>query len=238
MHRLILFLSAGRPAAIERHLLEHEHEFAAIAGSVGGSLRLAVRLDDDPLAASSDEGRVIRPLDGLIEVTIPDGDLDGLVDAAGAISTLFDDSVDRDASAASIGVVREVLPAASDVVLLTLAANRLPTIDRAAFHAYWLDVHATLAMSLLDDDAKVAMGYQQIHADEAASTAAAAAAGVRASSFDGVLQCGLSQLADLPHLTVPGFADTIRKDEENFADQSAEMLGAFMRTLNHEGMPS
>ena len=238
MHRLILFLAAGRPAAVERYLWKRESDLAAIADSVGGGLRLAVRLEDDPLSASGDDSRVIRPLDGLIEVTTPDGDSDGLVDAAGAIATLFDDSIERDACAVSIGVVREVLPAASDAVLLTLAANRLPALDRAEFHAYWLDVHATLAMSLLDDDAKAAMGYQQIHANEAASTAAALAARVRASSFDGVLQCGLSQLGDLPHLTVPGFAETIMKDEANFADQSAEMLGAFMRTLHTEGTSS
>jgi hypothetical protein len=53
-----------------------------------------------------------------------------------------------------------------------------------------------------------------------------------------VLECSLAEVTDLPHLTVPGFAEAIMKDEENFADQSAEMLGAFMRTLQPRGAAS
>jgi hypothetical protein len=56
-------------------------------------------------------------------------------------------------------------------------------------------------------------------------------AGAKRTSYDGVLQCALARVADLPHLSVPGFAQVIAKDEENFADRSAAMLGAFMRTL-------
>jgi hypothetical protein len=56
-------------------------------------------------------------------------------------------------------------------------------------------------------------------------------AGAKRTFYDGVLQCALARVSDLPHLTVPGFARVIAKDEENFADPSAPMLGAFMRTL-------
>ena len=45
-----------------------------IAESAGAKLRLAVRLDDDPLAAEAGgETRAIRPLHGLVELTV-DGD--------------------------------------------------------------------------------------------------------------------------------------------------------------------
>ena len=141
-------------------------------------------------------------------------------------------------SAVSVGKVNEVLPINSDVILLTLAANRLPSIDRAQFHDYWLNTHAALAMSLLDDAHKAKMGYEQIHADESASASATQATGARPTAYDGVLECSLAEITDLPHLTVPGFAEAIMKDEENFADQSAEMLGAFMRTLRSTGATS
>jgi hypothetical protein len=39
------------------------------------------------------------------------------------------------------------------------------------------------------------------------------------------------RITDLPHLTVPGFADAIVKDEENFVDHTAVMFGSFLRTL-------
>jgi hypothetical protein len=93
-------------------------------------------------------------------------------------------------------------------------------------------------MSLLDDDGKARMGYQQVHADEAASARATELAGAGPSTFDGILQSGLAQITDLPHLTVPGFAEVIMKDEENFADQSAEMFGAFTRTIHTTGASS
>ena len=69
----------------------------------------------------------------------------------------------------SIGVVHQVVPPTSDTVLLALAATRKPTLDRKGFHDYWLEQHAALAMSLLDDEHKAKMGYEQVHADEKAT---------------------------------------------------------------------
>ena len=231
----MLLVSEQQPM-LEAALRDEESRLREIAESVGGSLRLAVQLDDDPLATPDPgEARSIRPLHGLVDVAIPGGESKDLIPIVPALALQINGAVDWTSTAVSIGLVREVLPVTSDTVLLTLAANRLPSIDRAAFHAYWLEVHATLAMSMLDDDKKAAMGYQQVHADEAASARATELAGAGPSSFDGVLQCSLARVTDLPHLTVPGFAEAIMKDEENFADQSAVMLGAFMRTLQPQG---
>jgi len=236
MQRLLMLLASEQPAKLAGELRDKESSLREIAGSVGGTLRLAVQMEDDPLATPAPgEKRTIRPLQGLVEVTIPGDEPKDLLPIVSALAQQLDGAVDWANTAVSIGLVREVLSVASDTVLVTLAANRLPSIDRAAFHAYWLDVHAALAMSMLDDNSKAVMGYQQVHADEAASAQATKLAGACPSSFDGVLQCSLAQVTDLPHLTVPGFAEAIMKDEENFADQSAEMLGAFMRTLQPQG---
>ena len=236
MQRLLMLLGSEQPPKLEAVLRDKESRLREIAESVGGSLRLAVQLEDDPLATPAPgEARSIRPLHGLVDVAIPGDEPKDLLPIVSALARQINGAVNWARTAVSIGLVKEVLPVASDAVLVTLAANRLPSIDRAAFHAYWLDVHAALAMSMLDDNRKAVMGYQQVHADEAASAQATKLAGAHPSSFDGVLQCSLAQVTDLPHLTVPGFAEAIMKDEENFADQSAEMLGAFMRTLQPQG---
>jgi len=239
MQRLLLLLASDRPDALEGVLRDREATLGQLANEIGATLRLAVQLEGDPMAAeAAGDARTVRSLRGVVEFTVPGADNEALLTIVQRAANALGSDVDWSGSAVSIGAVQEVLPAASDALLLTLAANRLPTIDRAQFHQYWLNVHATLAMSMLDDDNKARMGYQQVHADEAASAKATQLAGASPTSFDGVLQCALAQITDLPHLTVPGFAEVIMKDEENFADQSAEMFGAFTRTLHAQGATS
>ena len=130
-----------------------------------------------------------------------------------------------------VGAVNQVLPTASDAILLTLGHDPVAFNGSCTFADYWLHTHATLAMSMLGHAQKAKLGYQQIHANADASARATDLAGAKRTSYDGVLQCALAEIGDLPHLTVPGFAEVIAKDEENFTDPSAAMLGAFMRTL-------
>lgn len=181
-------------------------------------------------ADAEGSGRVIVQPGGLVELTVKGDDPEPMLRGVRRIATELRNAVDWPASTVSVGVVNEVLPAVSDVILLTLAASRLPSITRATFAEYWLNTHAALAMSMLNDKQKTKMGYQQIHADEDASARATELAGAKRTSYDGVLQCALAKVTDLPHLTVPGFAKAIAEDEQNFADPAA-MLGAFMRTL-------
>lgn len=238
MKRLLLLLASDQPSALEAALLGREDELRTLAQSVDGTLRLAVQLEGDPLSAeAAGDARTIKPLHGVVDITVAGDDAAPLLSIVGAAAAALGTDVDWSASAVSIGTVREVVPAGSETLLLTLAANRLPTIDRQAFHDYWLNTHAALAMSMLDDETRVRMGYQQVHADEQASARATELAGAAPSSFDGVLQCALAQITDLPHLTVPGFAEVIMKDEENFADQSAQMFGAFTRTIHTPNTP-
>ena len=227
-----MLLATRQPTALEGALRAHESAVARVAASVGARLRLAIQLEDDPMAADAARGsRVIVQPRGLVELSVEGDDAEPVLGVVGRIATELQSAVDWPASAVSVGTVHQVLPAASDAILLTLAANRLPSIDHAAFADYWLNTHAALAMSMLSAEQKAKLGYQQVHANESASTRAADLAGAARTSYDGVLQCALAKVADLPHLTVPGFARVIAKDEENFADGSAAMLGAFMRTL-------
>ena len=239
MQRLLMLLSSEEPGSLEAALRDHESALERLAESAGARLRLAVQLEGDPMSAeAAGDARTVLPLRALVEMTVDSDDPAPLLDVVHEIAAELGDDVDWSTSAVSVGSVNEVLPAASDTLLLTLAAPRLPSIDRHAFHAYWLNVHAALALSMLDGDKQAKMGYQQIHADEASSARAAELAGAALWEFDGVLQCSLAEITDLPHLTVPGFAEVIMKDEENFADQSAPMLGAFLRTLQPRGAGS
>ena len=232
MQRLLMLLATRDPAALEGALRARESALLNIASSAGARLRLAVQIEGDPLSAGGAGGtRVIAQPKGLVELTIEGADAESLLSVVQEIAAEMRHAVDWPASTVSVGTVCEVLPAASDAILLTLAASRLPSIDRAAFAEYWLNTHAALAMSMLNREQKAKMGYQQIHASETASARAAELAGTKRSSYDGVLQCALANVTDLPHLTVPGFAAAIAKDEQNFTDPSAAMLGAFMRTL-------
>jgi EthD domain len=232
MQRLLMLLADDEPASLEGELRAHESALARIAESAGARLRLAVQLERDPMSAEAARGtRVIAQPRGLVELTVEGADPEPLLGVVREIATELRNAVDWPASVVSVGTVNQVLPAASDEILLTLAAIRLPSIDRATFAKYWLDTHAALAMSMLSDEQKAKMGYQQIHANEDASARATVLAGAKHTSYDGVLQCALAKVTDLPHLTVPGFAEVIAKDEQNFTDPSAAMLGSFMRTL-------
>lgn len=239
MQRLLMLLDTDTPSTLEPSLREHEAALGTIAASAAARLRLAVQLEGDPMSGdAAGDARTVAPLRGLVEVTIPGEDPAPLLDRVPDIAAELAGAVRWSSSAVAVGKVNEVLPVGPDVILLALAANRLPSIDRAQFHDYWLNVHAVLAMSLLDDAKKSKMGYEQIHCDEPASTSATQLAGARPTAYDGVLVCSLAEITDLPHLTVPGFAETIMADEKNFADQSAAMLGAFLRTLPPMGASS
>jgi len=239
MQRLLMLLDTESPSALEAALREHEAALRGIAASASAKLRLAVQLEGDPMSGdAAGDARTVVPLRGLVELTVDGDDPAALLDLVSDVADELSDVVNWPSSAVSVGTVHEVVPVSSDVILLALAANRLPAIDRNQFHDYWLNVHATLAMSMLDDDKKSKMGYEQIHSNASASIAATELAGARPTGYDGVIECSLAEITDLPHLTVPGFAETIMKDEENFADQSAEMLGAFMRTLPPRGASS
>lgn len=226
MRRLLLLLAAAKPDGLERSIARSTPDLQSAARNIGASLRTAVQIDNDPMAAAAGD-RTVVPLHGLVEVTATEST--ELVDLSSTAARLIGDAVDWTASAALVGEVHEVLPTPPGELLLVLAAHRLPSLDSAAFGEYWLHHHAVLALSLLDDEAKSRMGYQQVHAEAALSQRAAAAAGAAISDYDGVLEVALAAFEHLPHATNPAFAKAIADDEQHFADQSAAMCGAVLR---------
>jgi hypothetical protein len=230
MTRRLLFLlvAGGDLASLEAAMVAQADDLVAASVLVGGTCRAAVQIDDDPMASAAGD-RVVVPLHGIVEVTVREDVAVDLV--ARQITTVLHDAVDWSRSAVAVGTLHEVLPAASDALLLVLAAHRLPSLTQSEFADYWLNQHAALALSLLDAEARSRMGYQQLHADAALSASAAAVAGVGVHDYDGVLEVGLAAVEHLPHATNPAFAQAIAEDEQHFADPSAAMCGAFLRPV-------
>ena len=230
--RLVLMLALPDvPASVVREAMSSQADAVAKEASrAGAQLRIAAAVDDDPTAAAAGE-RIVAPVHAVVELSAP-ADAP-LLDVAATLPGLLPTEVDWSGSAVAAGTIHTVLPGAKSL-LLVLGARRLPTITSSDFHEYWLGRHAQLALSLLDDDRRARMAYAQLHADESVSQAAAAVTGIGHAGYDGVLEVGLNEFLDLPHATVPGFAEAIFEDEQHFADQSAEMRGGLLQILHRE----
>jgi hypothetical protein len=224
----------GMPAPDLRARLEHAAPtLAKEAVRAGAGLRLAGAIDDDPTPAAAG-ARLVAPVHAVVELTAADDA--SLLDLAGALTSLLPTEVDWTASAVSLGTVHQVLPGTKSL-LLVLGARRLPSITAAEFHTYWRGPHAELALSLLDADQRARMVYEQLHTDAGPAARAAELTGAGRHDYDGVLEIGLDQFLDLPHTTVPGFAQAIFEDEKHFADQDAEMRGGLLQVLHKEEQP-
>lgn len=226
----MLALPGENPSAVRELLTTQAPAIAKEAIRAGASVCLAGAVDDDPTPAAAGE-RNVAPVHAVVELTAPDDA--ALLDVAAALPGLAPAAVDWSASAVAVGTLAPVL-GGDKALLLVLGANRLPTLSQVEFHRYWRDTHAELALSLLDDEQQRRMAYAQLHAEEDPSRWAAALTGAGRYDYDGVLEVGLDQFLDLPHASVPGFAEAIFEDEKHFADQAAEMRGGLLQVLHRE----
>ena len=191
------------PATLEASCASAERP-GAICRYADARLRLAVQLEGDPMSAeAAGDARTVVPLRGLVELTV-DGDdpapLLGIVERSrrGARTS----STGRRRRSRSVWSTKCCPPVGRDPA--HTRCQPTAQIDRKEFHDYWLDVHASLAMSMLDDEKKSKMGYEQVHADENASATRHSSSPVRKpTSFDGVLQCSLAEITDLPTSRCP-----------------------------------
>ena len=196
-----------------RELLETEH----------GTVRVGLRLDDDPLAAIARE-RNLRMLDGAVEVTVPDvARLDALVEALDGFGASTS-SIDVDASIAVAGTAHLVR---GDVgpVMLASAGRRAAGVSRAAHSRWWLEVHGPMSMRLVPGS----RGYQQLHGDPAASEAAAGRAGLRGPMMDFAETAYFDALEHFTGpMSDPAVGQELVEDEAAFIDHSS-MVAAMCR---------
>ena len=145
----------------------------------------ATRHPDDPTrelanAAAMATGSIIYDIVMALAAT---GDsLDRLIGVLPQVAAEFSDVIDPTRSVAVAGVERVIVEGSEPLVHL-FALRRLPSITNEDFHDHWFTIHSPLGHQIPGIGA-----YNQFHCDTAASSAAAAAAGVELGDFDGVAE--------------------------------------------------
>ncbi len=144
-----------------------------------GTVRVGVRLADDPLAAIARE-RNLRLLDGAVEATLPSPDRVGdVVAALEGFAVTVESTVDAGASIVVAGLCH-LVRADTGPVMLASTGRRRRGVSREEHSRWWLHEHGPMSMRLVPES----RGYQQLHGDPDASRAAAASAGVGGPSMD------------------------------------------------------
>ena len=231
--RVVLLLATFPQATPKQVRAELTGRTAPIrARMTGDALQLvtATRLVDDPLgAAGQASGRDIRPLGALIEITgSPDTPEEDLLRPLKGFGNWFGGVFDTVQSAVAVGAVRRITRGPEGPVILTLATRKLPRLDNPQFHEYWAGTHAPLALSLMPPGAAERIAYQQLHADEDASSRAAEITGVGIGDYAGILQVRSAKTGDFLDVAAePSFAKKIYDDELNFVEQRG-MFGSFL----------
>jgi hypothetical protein len=192
----------------------------------GGTVRAGVRLDDDPLAAIARE-REIRPIQAVVEVSVPEpggftnvsAALDGFVAAMG-------DVMDVDASFVVAGPCH-LLADRSGPVMLGSTGKRRADKTRAEFSDWWLTHHGPMSIQLVPGS----VGYQQTHVDPDASQMVADACGLTTRDHDLGETAYFNALEDfLEPLSDPEIGKTLFEDEARFVDHSS-MIATMARRV-------
>lgn len=234
MKRLVVLLVArqGLDAAQFRLAMEpHADRFAKSCATLGATSRVAYQVQPDPLAAAAGD-RVVVPVNGLLEATLPEGgDVGRLLSLVERFAIRNADAVDALQSAVVVADAHVLLPDNGSFMVL-LGTRRLPSLDAAGFNNYWLNQHAPLALNLMSDDDKAAQGYVQLHADAELSEKARGLGGFGQHFYDGILQCTVEDIPTFLAIHAnPEFDAVIYADEEHFVDRSSEFRGAFLELV-------
>ena len=190
--RIVLLLAASADAATVGRQLE---EVAAkIVGAWGPGVRAHVgqargpRPDVAPDPGTYEfvvenglsNGVKLGGFDVVLDLAIDGGAPQDANDVIAAAVADLGTAIDRERSAVVVGKVHVLMEGTGDTQLF-YGMRRLPEVSVEEFGRYWREQHAEVG--------KVTpglAGYRQLHADGPATRAAAAAAGLGISDFDGV----------------------------------------------------
>ncbi|MGH9030699.1 MAG: EthD domain-containing protein [Acidimicrobiia bacterium] len=193
-----------------------------------GSIRVGLRHRDDPLAAAMGERGALEPVDGVIELTGGAGV--GTADAVGFVDGIvaeLGDAVDGSRSAVIVGRAHRFL-AGDGALFVALAGVRDPAITTEELSVWWLGHHGPLALALVDP---LPRAYEQLHADHAASAAAAERAGVPPRRYDMYATISVDSMSDLVGALMGAeVGATLFEDELGHVDHG-RVRGALQRLL-------
>lgn len=225
--RKIQLLLAARDGASVDFRAKLATESARICGLLpkGATCRLSFRLPGDPFGQSAHGAEVINasvPFDAVVEVSIGDeGSFAPLIKALEGLAGRLQAGVDARRSIAVAGIEHEITPGSAPL-FLAFPLRRLARLTHPEFSDYWLNIHAEYGRKARVPPIK----YKQLHADEAASAAAAASAGVAMHDFDGVAISYFRDMAELQDLLAqPSVASAALEDEKRFIDHSRSISG-------------
>ncbi len=183
--RLAIMFDArdGDVPALEDGLARASGTIRSVAGA--NAVRVGVTLGKpaEPTGdAAAHDVTGWRTVDGAIEITLPNGN----ESSAPAICSELRTTVESLARAGSIevmtGAMHHMVPVRTGEVFLSLAFRRFPGTSVPDFRTWWHDRHAPLAIPVLTEE--LLLAYDQVHVDEVASRAAAAALGVPYFEYD------------------------------------------------------
>jgi len=222
--RVVVLLAAARGA--------DDLEAALVAARSGFpsdvELRLGIRHEQDPMALMMGERGASEPVDGVIEVTLPDGvPLSNCAAAVDGLAATLGGAIDAARSAVVAGTCYRFLHAGGSV-FAAIAARRAPGTTMDQLTEWWLHQHGPLALRIVSPPP---LAYEQLHGDADMSRAAARAAGVSETPYDMYDTIGAPTLEEFEQAAGdPAVAAQLFEDEVGHVDHSS-FRGAIQRTL-------
>lgn len=145
-----------------------------------------------------------------------------LAEAIPVLASSLSPLIDRDRSAICAGVRHTILPGDGPIRLF-FGLRRLPRLTQAAFHDYWLNVHADFGRRLIPP-----YSYHQIHVHAAMSAKAAVLAQLPDAALDGIVEVHFPDLdAFVAQLSRPDVAVEALADERNFIDHARSVFHVY-----------
>jgi EthD domain len=225
--RKVQLLLVLRPGTDARSLAPFWDDHAKTVGqrTPGLRYRQAVRLDDDPTqqtAHSAEMRDAPPPFDVVVDFGDEDASTEDLLSAVKGVGRSLASAVDAERSAALLGT-EHVIVAGTRPLILVFPLRRLDALTYDEFHDHWLQKHAALARAI-----PVIQAYRQFHALPAESDAAAEAAGVAISDFEGAAEGYYQDLQSfLDIMSAPEVVADAIEDERRFIDHSRSVMGLY-----------
>lgn len=200
----------------------------ALAGAGGGSVRVAMKLPEDPLSRMLEQRGRPAPLDAVLEVTLAqDQPLAALIACSRRLGSEIGSLVDAEASAALAGLAHLIVEG-DGPIFLALAARRDPATTVEEMRRWWLEQHAVLVRRVV---APFPDGYEQLHVERALSRQAAEAAGFGPEEYDAFDSINARSVDELLRpLLDPAVAGRLYRDELGHMDHGS-FRGAVCRVL-------
>ncbi len=213
LSRFLVALSAreGREKVLCARIAEELQFLRSGSGAPPARVRGMVRLPDDPFAA---QYPILRPFDAVIEYegSSRPGPFEAWLEG---LAGRFEDLIHADLSGVVSGEARLISGSAGGPVRFLYFIRRKSGMTRESFSRYWGEEHAKFGMQM----SAGILGYEQLHASQGSSRAAAGRAGFGVSAIDGVAILHLKSVeVFLAESSRSSVGVQAIEDERNFVD--------------------